>query len=86
MWAKVLSCSAPHMRAFHLSWAALFVAFLGWFALAPLMPVLKADLGLTRGQVSRLKYLYPRLKYVYAPRPASGQLITTVHRSVVFLI
>ncbi|MEX1021657.1 MAG: MFS transporter [Dehalococcoidia bacterium] len=39
------------MRAFHLSWAAFFLAFFGWFGIAPLMSVVRDDLGLTRTQV-----------------------------------
>jgi len=48
---KILSCFAPTMRSFHVSWATFFIAFLGWFAFAPLMPVVRADLGLTDGQI-----------------------------------
>jgi len=48
---KILSCVTPHMRSFHMSWLSFFVAFLGWFALAPLMPVIKKDLGLTDSDV-----------------------------------
>ncbi len=42
--------SAP-MRAFHMSWLAFFLCFFGWFGIAPLMPVVRAELGLTRAQV-----------------------------------
>mmetsp|Transcript_31471 Transcript_31471/g.63933 ORF Transcript_31471/g.63933 Transcript_31471/m.63933 type:complete len:489 (+) Transcript_31471:491-1957(+) len=48
---KILSCARPHMVSFHMSWLSFFVAFLGWFALAPLMPVIKKDLGLTESDV-----------------------------------
>jgi hypothetical protein len=36
---RIFSCVRPHMRAFHFAWSSFFFAFLGWFALAPLMPV-----------------------------------------------
>jgi NNP family nitrate/nitrite transporter-like MFS transporter len=39
------------MRAFHLTWVAFFVCFFAWFATAPLMPIIKDDLGLTNDQV-----------------------------------
>ncbi|GAC1397292.1 MAG: MFS transporter [Sediminibacterium sp.] len=39
------------MRTFHLSWLTFFVCFFGWFGLAPLMPSIRADLGLTKAQV-----------------------------------
>ena len=39
------------MRAFHLSWFTFFLAFFGWFGIAPLMPIVREDLGLTHAQV-----------------------------------
>ncbi len=47
----LFSVSTPQMRAFHLTWIAFFVCFFAWFATAPLMPVIKGDLGLTNDQV-----------------------------------
>mmetsp|Transcript_30178 Transcript_30178/g.96274 ORF Transcript_30178/g.96274 Transcript_30178/m.96274 type:complete len:485 (-) Transcript_30178:102-1556(-) len=48
---KITSFAPPHMRSFHFSWISFFVAFLGWFAFAPLMPEVKKDLGLTQSQI-----------------------------------
>mgnify|MGYP005852355881 CR=1 FL=1 len=42
--------SAP-MRAFHMAWMAFFLCFFGWFGLAPLMPVIRDELHLTKEQV-----------------------------------
>jgi len=42
--------SAP-MRAFHMSWLAFFLCFFAWFGLAPLMPVIRGELHLTKEQV-----------------------------------
>jgi NNP family nitrate/nitrite transporter-like MFS transporter len=39
------------MRAFHMAWLAFFLCFFGWFGLAPLMPVIREELRLTREQV-----------------------------------
>jgi NNP family nitrate/nitrite transporter-like MFS transporter len=39
------------MRAFHVTWFAFFVAFFGWFGIAPLMALVRDDLGLTRTQI-----------------------------------
>jgi NNP family nitrate/nitrite transporter-like MFS transporter len=39
------------MRAFHMAWLALFLCFFAWFAVAPLMTVIRGELGLTREQV-----------------------------------
>ncbi|HVZ31009.1 MAG TPA: MFS transporter, partial [Polyangiaceae bacterium] len=51
---QLFSLSTPQMRAFHLSWMAFFVCFFAWFAVAPLMPVIKGDLGLTKDQIANL--------------------------------
>ena len=42
--------SAP-MRTFHMTWFAFFLCFFGWFGLAPLMPVIRGELQLTKEQV-----------------------------------
>jgi NNP family nitrate/nitrite transporter-like MFS transporter len=47
----LFSLRTPQMRAFHLTWVAFFVCFFAWFATAPLMPIIKGDLGLTNDQV-----------------------------------
>lgn len=39
------------MRAFHMSWLAFFLAFFGWFGIAPLMPIVRDELGLTKTQI-----------------------------------
>lgn len=39
------------MRTFHITWFTFFVCFFGWFGLAPLMPTIREDLGLTKAQV-----------------------------------
>jgi MFS transporter, NNP family, nitrate/nitrite transporter len=45
--------SAP-MRAFHMSWIAFFLCFFGWFGFAPLMPVIRDELHLTKAQIGNL--------------------------------
>lgn len=42
--------SAP-MRTFHMTWLAFFLCFFGWFGLAPLMPVIRQELHLTKEQI-----------------------------------
>ena len=42
------------MRAFHLSWMAFFACFFAWFAVAPLMPVIRGEFGLSKGQVANI--------------------------------
>ena len=38
-------------RTLHLTWFAFFLSFVVWFNLAPLATTVKADLGLTLGQI-----------------------------------
>ncbi len=39
------------MRTFHTTWFAFFLAFFGWFGIAPLMAIVREDLMLTKAQV-----------------------------------
>ena len=48
---KLHSFRRPHMRAFHFAWFGFFMAFVSWFAFAPLMKEIKADLGMTKLEV-----------------------------------
>jgi NNP family nitrate/nitrite transporter-like MFS transporter len=48
---RLFSLDTLQMQTFHLTWLMFFVCFFGWFGLAPLMPAIRADLGLTKGQV-----------------------------------
>jgi len=45
------SISRPHMRAFHCAWTSFFVAFLCWFAIAPLLSEVTISLNLTKQQI-----------------------------------
>mgnify|MGYP002779454380 CR=1 FL=1 len=47
----LFSVSTPQMRAFHMAWLAFFSVFFAWFGIAPLMPVIREDLGLTQAQI-----------------------------------
>lgn len=49
---RLFSFSTPQMRAFHMTWIAFFLCFFGWFGLAPLMPLVRADLHLSKEQVA----------------------------------
>jgi len=46
--------STPQMRAFHITWLAFFVCFFAWFAAAPLMPLIRAEFGLTKDQIANI--------------------------------
>lgn len=48
---NVLSFRGIQMRTFQITWLTFFVCFFGWFGLAPLMPTIRVDLGLSKSQV-----------------------------------
>lgn len=51
---ELFNFSTPQMRAFHMSWIAFLMCFFAWFGIAPLMPVIRAELHLTPAQVGNL--------------------------------
>lgn len=51
---RIFSLKGIQMRTFHITWLMFFVCFFGWFGLAPLMPTIRADLGLTKGQIGNI--------------------------------
>jgi len=51
---KIFSLQGVQMRTFHITWLMFFVCFFGWFGLAPLMPTIRAELHLTKGQVGNI--------------------------------
>ncbi|GEP89816.1 MFS transporter, NNP family, nitrate/nitrite transporter [Chitinophaga terrae (ex Kim and Jung 2007)] len=51
---KIFSIRSVQMRTFHITWLMFFVCFFGWFGLAPLMPTIRTDLGLSKSQVGNI--------------------------------
>ncbi|WP_020606913.1 NarK family nitrate/nitrite MFS transporter [Spirosoma spitsbergense] len=51
---NIFSLKGVQMRTFHLTWIAFFICFFGWFGLAPLMPAIREDLGLTKPQIGNI--------------------------------
>ena len=47
----LLSLKTPQMRAFHMSWFAFFLCFFAWFGIAPLMAIVRDEMGLTKTQI-----------------------------------
>jgi NNP family nitrate/nitrite transporter-like MFS transporter len=48
---NIFDFSSVQMRTFHVTWLTFFMCFFGWFGLAPLMPTIREDLGLSKAQV-----------------------------------
>jgi NNP family nitrate/nitrite transporter-like MFS transporter len=49
---RTTSIKRPHMRGFWFATLGFFLAFLGWFHLAPLMKTVKATTGITKSEAS----------------------------------
>lgn len=48
---NLFSLKTRPMRAFHTTWFSFFLCFFAWFGIAPLMAVVRDELGLTKTQV-----------------------------------
>ena len=51
---NLFSLKTPQMRTFHLTWVAFFLCFFGWFGIAPLMAVVREELGLDKAQIGNI--------------------------------
>lgn len=48
---ELFSFGSVQMRTFHLTWMAFFLCFFGWFGLAPMLQIVREDLGITTDQI-----------------------------------
>ena len=48
---SLFSLSTRPMRAIHMSWCAFFLGVFAWFGIAPLMAVVREELGLTKTEI-----------------------------------
>ncbi|WP_324671444.1 MFS transporter [Hymenobacter sp. GOD-10R] len=51
---NIFSGKGVQMRAFHITWLTFFFCFFGWFGIAPLMPLVREQLHLDKGQVGNI--------------------------------
>lgn len=51
---NLFSLKTMQMRTFHLSWLAFFLCFFGWFGIAPLMAIVREELGLTKSEIGNI--------------------------------
>lgn len=51
---KLFSFAAPHMRSFHITWLSFMICFFAWFAIAPLMAVVRDEFHLTKSQIGNI--------------------------------
>ncbi|MBC7828131.1 MAG: NarK family nitrate/nitrite MFS transporter [Chitinophagaceae bacterium] len=51
---NIFSIRGIQMQTFHITWLTFFVCFFGWFGIAPLMPVVRETLHLTKEQVGNI--------------------------------
>ena len=48
---KFCNFQRPHMRAFYCAWFSFLIAYVNWFAIAPLLPVVRDSLDLSREEI-----------------------------------
>src|SRR3546814_435038 len=51
---NIFSFKGTQMRTFHITWITFFFCFFGWFGVAPLMPMIRDELGLTKSEVGNI--------------------------------
>ena len=51
---QVFSFKGIQMRTFHITWITFFFCFFGWFGVAPLMPLVREQLGLSKSEIGNI--------------------------------
>lgn len=51
---NIFSRKGIQMRTFHITWVTFFFCFFGWFGIAPLMPIVREQLQLSKEQVGNI--------------------------------
>ncbi len=48
---ELFNLSTINMRVFHITWLSFFLCFFGWFGIAPMLSIVRSDLGITTDQI-----------------------------------
>lgn len=51
---NLFSFRGPQMRAFHITWISFLICFFSWFAIAPLMAVVREEFHLNKSQIGNI--------------------------------
>jgi MFS transporter, NNP family, nitrate/nitrite transporter len=51
---SIFSFKGIQMKTFHITWLTFFFCFFAWFGLAPLMPIIREELHLTKPQIGNI--------------------------------
>jgi NNP family nitrate/nitrite transporter-like MFS transporter len=51
LWGNFFKVNMVQIRTFHMTWFAFFACFFAWFGIAPMMIIVREELGLTKSQV-----------------------------------
>ena len=51
LWGNFFNVRMVQIRTFHMTWFAFFACFFAWFGIAPMMIIVREELGLTKEQV-----------------------------------
>jgi len=51
LWGNFFKISMVQIRTFHMTWFSFFLCFFAWFGIAPLMLIVRDELGLTKDQI-----------------------------------
>ena len=51
---NIFSAKGIQMKTFHITWITFFFCFFGWFGVAPLMPLIREQLGLSKEQIGNI--------------------------------
>lgn len=51
---NIFSVKGIQMRSFHITWLTFFFCFFGWFGVAPLMPLIREQLHLSKDQIGNI--------------------------------